>query len=143
MRTRRIRTAYRRRPAQSRRVTRGVSQGEVASSNACGDAYDDDFNAATKVYHTSLLPEVLHNALEVRLVHIWKGPSVKSRVCARGYNPQVHDVDIVFASTPSVSARKLMLTDALAYNWSTHAYDITTTFLHAPLPEPLYAWAPT
>ena len=38
---------------------------------------------------------------------------------------------------------KLLMTLSLACNWSIDTFDIRTSFLHAPLQETLYAWAPT
>ena len=99
-----------------------------------------DFEVATEVDHTSLSHTELQNASSFRCVHRWKGSTIKVRLGIRGYNHHVQDEDPVFASTPSRSSLKLVLTLSLAYNWSIHMFDITTAFLRAPLHEQLYAW---
>jgi hypothetical protein len=38
---------------------------------------------------------------------------------------------------------KLMRTLSLAYTWSVRAFGITSAFLHAPLQEASYSWAPS
>ena len=92
-----------------------------------------DFDVATEVDHTSLSPTQLQHALDFRLVHRWKGSTVKSRLCTRRCKQHVQYVDSVFASTPSLSSLKLMMTLSLAYIWSIDTFDIVTAFLIAHL----------
>ena len=50
------------------------------------------------------------------------------------------DVDSIYASTPSLVILRLLLVMALARSWEISLADISTTFLHASIEEPVFAW---
>ena len=81
--------------------------------------------------------------MDLRWVHRWKG-QVKSRLCVRGFKQQVSDLDDTYASTPIIWILFVLLTMALARNWTIHFCDVSTAFLHAALSseDPIYVWPP-
>ena len=76
----------------------------------------------------------------------WKGSEVRARLCVRGFNQIIKDLDSTFASTPVLIILKLLIVLALAFNWSIYTFDVTTAFLHAfldPNDDPIYVWPPS
>ena len=96
-----------------------------------------DFQVYTEVLLTDLPnpDETWRSAMDTTWVYRWKGPSLRARLCVRGYNQDVADLDLTFASTPVFFILKVLLVIALAKEWAMYALDISVAFLHAPLPE--------
>ena len=63
----------------------------------------------------------------------WKGSSVRARLCVRGFNQVIKDLDDTFVSTPAILVLKLLILFALAFSWSIEGFDITKAFLRAML----------
>ena len=104
-----------------------------------------DFNVAEPVPVETVDPSDVAQALDFTWALRWNGNDVRARLCVRGFNQRINDVDDTFASTPVLCILKLLLVLALAKGWSLFTYDITTAFLHASLnPEdpPIYVWPP-
>ena len=96
----------------------------------------------TEVLTSGLSAETIATAISTRWVHRWKGLVVKSRLCARGFTQVIEDADTIFASTPSLTTMKCLLTLALSLNWTITAGDVSTAFLHAPLEDDIYVTPP-
>ena len=65
---------------------------------------------------------------------------VKSRLVVKQLKVKTkhaYDLDDLYASTPSFATLKILLTIGLAMGWSMFTCDVSTAFLHAPLPEEL------
>ena len=60
----------------------------------------------------------------------------------RGYDQQIEDPDEVFASTPSLTTLKLLLTLATAFNWCVWTGDVSTAFLHALVNSDIFVIPP-
>ena len=69
------------------------------------------------------------------MIFTWKGSFVRARLCVRGFNQVVRDLDDIYASTPAFSILKLLLLIALSFGLSMVLYDISTAFLHAATTE--------
>ena len=79
----------------------------------------------------TLTPEQQANIIESRWVLKQKHNDVRARIVAKGYTEPVTDHDLLFASAPLFCILRILLTMALAYNWSVSAGDVSVTFLHA------------
>ena len=53
------------------------------------------------------------------------------RLVVRGYDQVIEDTGDTFASTPSLTTLKLLLTLSIAFGWRISTLDISATFLHA------------
>ena len=61
----------------------------------------------------------------------------------KGYKQVIEDKDDTFASTPSFTTLKLLLTVALAKRWYILGADVSTAFLHANwIGETIHVWPP-
>ena len=105
-----------------------------------------EFDVADCVPASSLSESELSSVLDFTWALRWKGSEVRARLCVRGFNQIIKDLDSTFASTPVLIILKLLIVLALAFNWSIFTYDVTTAFLHAllnPEDDPIYVWPPT
>ena len=90
---------------------------------------------------TQILPsEIPEGALIycTRFLYRMKGNDVKARIVVQQLRKrtQVAWVD-VFAACPTLAANRLLLWKALSCNWPVVEGDVSTAFLHAPLPSDL------
>ena len=90
-----------------------------------------DFDVYEEELAEKLTPDELKTCIPTRWVHKAKGLEVKSRVVVKGYKELVEDKDETYASTPSFTTLKLLLTLALAKHWFCLGADVSTAFLHA------------
>eukprot|EP00438_Fugacium_kawagutii_P005573 Skav228719 [mRNA] locus=scaffold1830:163434:164903:- [translate_table: standard] len=91
-----------------------------------------DFQVFEEVSDSKLSEEQLASAISTRWVKVRKHDgSVRCRLVVRGYDQVVEDLDDTFASTPSLTTLKLLLTLAVAFGWKITTLDISTAFLHA------------
>ena len=68
--------------------------------------------------------------------------TVRCRIVVRGYTQQVDDRDELFASTPSLTTLKLLLTLSSAFGWYIATGDVSTAFLHAAVDGDIYVIPP-
>jgi len=90
-----------------------------------------DFEVFEEVETSNLSEQQVTSAIPTGWVHKAKGLEVKSRVVVRGYAEQVSDPDDTYASTPSFTTLKLLLTLAISRTWFVMGADVSTAFLHA------------
>eukprot|EP00438_Fugacium_kawagutii_P000228 Skav212273 [mRNA] locus=scaffold732:198163:199647:- [translate_table: standard] len=91
-----------------------------------------DFDVFEEVKNDTLTDEQLNSAISTRWVKVRKHDgTVRCRLVVRGYDQVVEDLDDTFASTPSLTTLKLLLTLAVTFEWKITALDISTAFLHA------------
>ena len=74
--------------------------------------------------------EDVRQAMDLRWAHTWKN-FVKSRLCVRGFNQNISDLDDTYASTPTIWVLYFLFTIGLSSGWSFFFCDVTTAFLHA------------
>ncbi len=79
--------------------------------------------------------------LTYRWIHKWKDAEVNSRLVVSGFE-QTADGAGTGAGTPSLVTLMVLLTIARIRNWYMATGDVRTTFLHAPLAEPVYVTPP-
>ena len=60
---------------------------------------------------------------------------VRCRLCVRGCFPEAMRQDDVFASAPTLVTLRVLLLMTLSRCWTATTCDISTAFLHAPMPE--------
>lgn len=91
-----------------------------------------DFRVFEEVPDSKLTEEQLSSAISTPGVKVRKHDgSVGCRLVVRGEDQVVEDLDDTFASTPSLTTLKLLLTLAVAFGWKISTLDISTAFLHA------------
>eukprot|EP00439_Symbiodinium_sp_Y106_P081378 s1513_g20.t1 len=91
-----------------------------------------DFDVFDEVSVDNVSPEALNSAISTKWVKVRKPDgTVRCRIVGRGYTQQVEDKDETFASTPSLTTLRLLLTLAVAKGWHISIGDISTAFLHA------------
>ena len=90
-----------------------------------------DFDVFEEIHTSNLSDQQIKSAIPTGWVHKAKGLEVKSRVVVRGYAEQVSDPDDTYASTPSFTTLKLLLTLAISRSWFVMGADVSTAFLHA------------
>ena len=72
-----------------------------------------------------------------------KDDKVRARIVAKGYTEQIEDADTIYASTPIFCILRILLTMAMAKQWTVKAGDISVAFLHAnAATKDLYMWPP-
>ena len=87
--------------------------------------------------------ELLDKAISTRWVKVRKTDgTLRTRLVVRGYTQEVADKDETFASTPSLTTLRLLLTLAVAKGWSVSTGDISTAFLHANVEGDFYVIPP-
>ena len=87
--------------------------------------------------------ELLDEAISTRWVKVRKTDgTLRTRLVVRGYTQEVADKDETFASTPSLTTLRLLLTLAVAKGWSVSTGDISTAFLHANVEGDFYVIPP-
>ena len=103
----------------------------------------EDFDVKEDKRVDSVPQEDLDEALDLTWVHTWKG-FVKSRLCVRGFNQVVHDLDDTYASTPVLYMLRVLLLLALLRGYAIRFFDVSTAFLHATISsdKPIYVWPP-
>ena len=102
-----------------------------------------DFGVFDEVDIDKVPREALESAISTRWVKLRKPDgTVRCRIVARGYTQQVEDKDETFASTPSLTTLRLLLTLAVAKGWHISIGDISTAFLHALVNEDFYVIPP-
>ena len=90
-----------------------------------------------------LTPEQQATIIESRWVLRDKGDKVRARIVAKGYTEQIEDADTIYASTPIFCILRILLTMAMAKQWTVKAGDISVAFLHAnAATKDLYMWPP-
>ena len=90
-----------------------------------------------------LTPEQQATIIESRWVLRDKGDKVRARLVAKGYTEQIEDADTIYASTPIFCILRILLTMAMAKQWTVKAGDISVAFLHAnAATKHLYMWPP-
>ena len=85
----------------------------------------------SEVNINDLTPEQQATIIESRWVLRDKGDKVRARIVAKGYTEQIEDADKIYASTPIFSTLRILLTMAMAKQWTVKAGDISVAFLHA------------
>ena len=91
-----------------------------------------NFDVFDEVPTSSLSEEALSEAISTRWVNVRKSDgTVRCRIVVRGYTQQVDDRDELFASTPSLTTLKLLLTLSSAFGWHIATGDVSTAFLRA------------
>ena len=102
-----------------------------------------DFGVFDEVDIDKVTHEALESAISTKWVKLRKPDgTVRCRIVARGYTQQVEDKDETFASTPSLTTLRLLLTLAVAKGWHISIGDISTAFLHALVSEDFYVIPP-
>ena len=100
---------------------------------------EGDFGVFDEVDIDKVPREALESAISTKWVKLRKPDgTVRCRIVARGYTQQVEDKDETFASTPSLTTLRLLLTLAVAKGWHISIGDISTAFLHALVNEDFY-----
>ena len=86
----------------------------------------------------------LYHAISSRWVKTRKlDGSVRCRLVVRGFDQVVDGPDQTFASTPSLTSLKLLLTLSVAFGWDVSTGDIGTAFLYALITgEDIYVTPP-
>ena len=92
-----------------------------------------EFDVKDDIHVNDLPPSAWQEAMDLIWVLKWKGSSVRARLCVRGFNQWIKDLDETFASTPVIVVLKLLILFAISFNWCIESFDITTAFLHAVL----------
>ena len=91
-----------------------------------------NFDVFAEVPVTQLNQDQLSSAISSKWVKTRKPDgSVRCRLVCRGFDQVVDDPDQTFASTPSLTTLKLLLTLAVTFGWNVFTGDISTAFLHA------------
>ena len=91
-----------------------------------------NFDVFTEVSVAQLNQDQLSSAISSKWVKTRKPDgSVRCRLVCRGFDQVVDDPDQTFASTPSLTTLKLLLTLAVTFGWDVFTGDISTAFLHA------------
>ena len=91
-----------------------------------------DFDVVDEVSVDDVSPEALNSEISTKWVKVRKPDgTARCRIVGRGYTQQVEDEDETFASTPSLTTLRLLLTLAVAKGWHISIGDISTAFLHA------------
>ena len=102
-----------------------------------------DFGVFDEVDIDKVPREALESAISTKWVKLREPDgTVRCRIVARGYTQQVEDKDETFASTPSLTTLRLLLTLAVAKGWHISIGDISTAFLHALVNEDFYVIPP-
>ena len=103
----------------------------------------ENFDVFDEVPMSSLSEEVLSEATSNRWVKVRKSDgAVRCRIVVRGYTQQLNDRDELFASTPSLTTLKLLLTLSSAFGWRIATGDVSTAFLHAAVDSDIYLIPP-
>ena len=87
----------------------------------------ESFETKEDVPLTSVEDSVISTAMTLLWVFVWKG-FVKGRLCVRGYNQTVSDLDDTYASTPVIYVLRILIVMALSRGWLIQFYDISTAF---------------
>ena len=102
-----------------------------------------NFDVFDEVPTSSLSEEALSEAISTRWVKVRKSDgTVRCRIVVRGYTQQVDDRDELFASTPSLTTWKLLLTLSSAFGWYIATGDVSTAFLQAAVDGDIYVIPP-
>ena len=102
-----------------------------------------DFDVFEEISVDKVSPETLESAISTKWVKARKPDgTVRCRIVGRGYTQQVEDKDETFASTPSLTTLRLLLTLAVAKGWHISVGDISTAFLHALVDGDFYVIPP-
>ena len=102
-----------------------------------------DFDVFEEVDVDKVSPETLQSAISTKWVKVRKPDgSVRCRIVGRGYTQHIEDKDETFASTPSLTTLRLLLTLAVAKGWHISIGDISTAFLHALVDGDFYVIPP-
>ena len=102
-----------------------------------------DFDVFDEVSVDSVSHEALNSAISTKWVKVRKPDgTVRCRIVGRGCTQQVEDKDETFASTPSLTTLRLLLTLAVAKGWHISIGDISTAFLHALVDGDFYVIPP-
>ena len=97
----------------------------------------------SEVNINNLTPEQQESIIESRWVLRDKGDKVRARIVAKGYTEQIEDADTIYASTPIFCILRILLTIAMAKQWTVKAGDISVAFLHAnAATTDLFMWPP-
>ena len=91
-----------------------------------------DFGVFDEVEFQKMTEDQLQSAISTKWVKLRKPDgTVRCRLVVRGYDQVIDDPDDTFASAPLLTTLKLLLTLAVAWNWTVSTLDISTAFLHA------------
>ena len=104
-----------------------------------------DFDVMDEIPASSLTQEEQDSALDTTWAYRWKGSDVRCRLCIRGCFQVIEDLDLLFASTPTLHILKLLIIVALSMGLGIYTFDITTAFLHAmlnPSDPAIRVWPP-
>ena len=102
-----------------------------------------DFDVFEEISVDKVSPETLESAISTKWVKVRKPDgTVRCRIVGRGYTQHVEDEDETFASTPSLTTLRLLLTLAVAKGWHISVGDISTAFLHAVVDGDFYVIPP-
>ena len=75
-----------------------------------------EFDVKDDIHVNDLPPSAWQDAMDLVWVLKWKGSSVRARLCVRGFNQVITDLDDTFASTPVIVVLKVLVLFALAFN---------------------------
>ena len=97
----------------------------------------------SEVNINDLTPEQQATIIESRWVLRDKGDKVRARIVAKGYTEQTEDANTIYASAAIFCILRILLTMAMAKQWTVKAGDISVAFLHAnAATKDLYMWPP-
>ena len=97
----------------------------------------------SEVNINDLTPEQQATIIESRWVLRDKGDKVRARIVAKGYTEQTEDANAIYASAAIFCILRILLTMAMAKQWTVKAGDISVAFLHAnAATKDLYMWPP-
>ena len=80
----------------------------------------------SEVNINDLTPEQQATIIESRWVLRDKGDKVRARIVAKGYTEQIEDADTIYASTPIFCILRILLTMAMAKQWTVKAGDFSS-----------------
>ena len=79
-------------------------------------------------------PDEINGALPTKWVKTWKtADTVRARVVVMGCFQEQIDLDVLYASTPTLVTMRILLLMAIARNWTIKLLDVSTAFLHAAM----------
>ena len=79
-------------------------------------------------------PDEVNGALPTKWVKTWKtADAARARVVVMGSFQEQIDLDVLYASTPTLVTMRILLLMAIARNWAIKLLDVSAAFLHAAM----------
>eukprot|EP00929_Paragymnodinium_shiwhaense_P078530 TRINITY_DN40723_c0_g1_i2.p1 TRINITY_DN40723_c0_g1~~TRINITY_DN40723_c0_g1_i2.p1 ORF type:complete len:1143 (+),score=216.24 TRINITY_DN40723_c0_g1_i2:67-3429(+) len=73
---------------------------------------------------------------------VWVDKPEKSRLCVRGYERKLYDVNRLYTPTPFPASMSLLLTIAASEDLAAQRFDVCRAFLHTPAKVPTFIYPP-